>query len=204
MLVLEDLRQGTPEWFDARRGIPTASHFGEIITPAKGDLSKSADGYIAMLIDEIVRPDADEGFKGNQHTERGHELEPKARNWYAFTQCVQPRQVGFIMRDDGMAGCSPDALIGEDGGLEIKCPDGPTHIRYLLAGSLPDAYKPQVHGNLAITGREWWDFLSYCPGYKPLLIRVLPDDYTEKVVKALDQFVERLIAAKQKVLAEAA
>jgi len=189
--------QGTPEWLAARLGVPTASEFGDIITPKTGKLSASADGYIDRLIDELVRPNAERGFSGNRHTERGHLYEPDARELYAFeNEDARIRTVGFVLRDDGRAGCSPDALVNDDGGLEIKSPDGPTHIGYLRAGTLPDKYKPQVHGSLVITGRAWWDFMSYCPGYKPLIVRVVPDDYTKQVADCLAQFLERFEAAK--------
>ena len=189
--------QGTPEWYAVRLGIPTASEFGKIFTPKTMKLSASADGYIDRLIDEIVRPDAERGWGSNRHTERGHALEPEARELYAFMRDdARVRPVGFVLRDDGRAGCSPDSLVDDDGGLEIKSPDGPTHIGYLRAGVLPDEYKPQVHGSLVITKRAWWDFISYCPGYKPLIVRVTPDDYTKKLAECLDQFLDRLDAAK--------
>lgn len=192
-----DCEQHSPEWFAARMGVPTASEFGDIITPKTGKLSASADGYIDRLIDEIVRPDAERGWGGNRHTERGTAFEPDARELYAFmNEEARIRTVGFVLRDDGRAGCSPDSLVDDDGGLEIKCPDGPTHIGYLRAGTLPDKYKPQVHGSLVITKRKWWDFMSHCPGYKPLIVRVTPDDYTQKLAACLDEFLERLEVAK--------
>lgn len=196
-----DCEQHSPEWFAARLGVPTASEFGDIITPKTGKLSASADGYIDRLIDEIVRPDAERGWGGNRHTERGTMREPEARELYAFMhENARVRTTGFILRDDGRAGCSPDSLVDHDGGLEIKCPDGPTHISYLRAGTLPDKYKPQVHGSLVITGRSWWDFMSHCPGYRPLIVRVTPDDYTAKLAACLAEFLDRLEEAKARII----
>jgi len=197
-----DCEQGTPEWLTARLGVPTASEFDSIITPKKGDLAAAHETYINQLLDEQIRRDAERSFKGNADTDRGHELEPDARALYSFIRDVEPQQAGFILRDDGMAGCSPDSLVNDDGGLEIKCPDGPMHVGYLRAGTLPDKYKPQVHGCLIITGRQWWDFMSYCPGHKPLIIRVVPDDYTAKLAKLLDGFVKKLAAEKLKLTGE--
>lgn len=191
-----DCEQRSPEWYQARRGLPTASEFGNIITPKKGEYATAADTYINCLIDELVRPGASEGFTGNRHTLRGEALEPEARDLYAFEFEVEPQQVGLILNDDGTLGCSPDSLIGSDGGLEIKSPDGPTHVKWVRAKGIPDEHKAQVHGSLIITGRQWWDFLSYCPGYDRLLVRVTPDDYTEKLRKHLDRFLKDYAEAK--------
>lgn len=191
-----DCEQRSPEWYQARRGLPTASEFGNIITPKKGEYATAAETYINCLIDELVRPGASEGFTGNRHTLRGEALEPEARDLYAFEFEVEPQQVGFILNDEGTLGCSPDSLIGNDGGLEIKSPDGPTHVKWVRAKGIPDEHKAQVHGSLIITGRQWWDFLSYCPGYDRLLVRVTPDDYTEKLRKHLDRFLKDYAEAK--------
>lgn len=195
-----DCQQGSPEWYATRLGIPTASEFECIITPKKGDLAAAHEGYIDRLIDESIRKDAPRGFNGNQHTDRGKELEPEAREVYAFMRDTSPKIVGFIMNDEGTAGFSPDSLIGGEGGLEIKCPDGPTHVGYLRAGIIPDKYKPQVHGSLLLSGLKWWDFMSYCPGHKSLIIRVVPDDFTNKLADRLDFFIKKLAVEKRKLL----
>jgi hypothetical protein len=200
--------QHSPEWYGARLGLPTASEFGKLITPKRGDLSTRADDYIDELIDELVRPEAERGWGGNRHTDRGNELEPDACAWYELQHDVEVNRVGLILTDDRRAGCSPDRLVGPLdaplGGLEVKCPDGPTHVGYLRAGTLPDKYKPQVHGSLVITGLPFWDFLSFCPGYRRLLVRVYPDDYTAKVRNALTEFLKRYDAAKAQFLKVAA
>lgn len=189
--------QRSPEWYAARRGVPTASEFGSIITPKKREYAAAADTYINQLIDEAVRPDAGQAFTGNRHTERGVLLEDDARELYAFEHDVVPQQVGFILNDAGTLGCSPDSLIGKPGGLEIKCPDGPTHVKWLRAGGVPDEHKPQVHGCLIITEREWWDFMSYCPGYSPLVVRVTRDGFTDKLQEYLDRFLGEYAAARR-------
>lgn len=192
-----DCEQRSPEWFAARRGVPTASDFGCIITAKKGDYATAADTYINELIDGLVRPEAEATFTGNRHTLRGEALEPEARELYAFEYDVDPELVGFILNDDGTLGCSPDSLIGLDGGLEIKCPDGPTHVKWVRAKGIPDEHKAQVHGSLIITGRKWWDFMSYCPGYPPLIVRVTPDSYTEKLRTYLTRFLSEYAEARE-------
>lgn len=203
-MITHDVEQGSPEWFALRLGIPTATDFSDIVTAAKGDLAAAHDKLINRLIDELARPQMQELFAGNRHTERGKELEPDARNLYRLLGKGELRQVGFITRDDGRAGCSPDSLVDchtdSPGGLEIKCPDGHTHVGYLRAGTLPNDYRQQVHGSMVISGRKWWDFMSYCPGYRPLIVRVHWNEYTDKVAAGLEQFLSVLETEKAKIL----
>ncbi len=191
-----DCEQRSEEWYAVRRGLPTASEFGNIITPKRGDYASAAETYINELIDEVVRPDAVRSTATSRHMQRGQTMEPEARDLYAFVQDVVPRPVGFILSDDGTMGCSPDSLIDPDGGLEVKCPDGPTHVKWLRAGGVPDEHKAQVHGCLIITGRAWWDFWSYCPGYEPLLVRTHPDAWTDRLRGHLARFTAELAAAR--------
>ena len=113
------------------------------------------------------------------------------------------RAVGFVLRDDGEVGGSPDRLVGEDGGLEIKNPAMHTHIGYLLdPPSLVADYAPQVQGYLYLTGRAWWDVLSYNPDLPPLVARVEPDAAFQAALDgALDTFLSELRDAKE-LLAE--
>lgn len=199
-MIILSCEQKSPEWYAARRGIPTASEFSNIITPKRMEYASAADTYINVLIDELVRPDYAESFKGNRHTERGILLEPDARESYAFTYDVAPKQVGFILSDDRKMGVSPDSVINDDGLLEIKCPDGAKHVAWIRAGVVPDEHKPQVHGALIITEREWCDFHSYCPGYPDFTIRVYQDMYTEALRKHLTRFLAELEDAKLKFI----
>lgn len=191
-----DCEQKSPEWYAARLGVPTASEFGRIITDKKCEYAAGAETYINELIDEVCRPNAERGFTGNRHTARGNALEPEARDLYGLEFDVVPRPVGFILTDDGTLGCSPDSLI-KDGGLEIKAPDGPTHVTWLRAGGVPLAHRAQVHGCMIITGRDWWDFLSYCPGYPRILVRVERDDYTAKLQAHLNRFLAEYAEARR-------
>ena len=198
-MIILDCEQGSPEWTEARRGIPTASEFGRIITPKTGKMAAAANKYMAELIASTVI-DGSADWSGGHWTERGIILEPEARDWYAFERDVDIQQIGLALRNDGKAGASPDGLVGDDGGLEIKCPKPSTHVEWLMAGTLPDEHKAQVHGNLLICEREWWDFVSYCPGLRPLVIRVTPDNFTEALSSALDEFIQRLATTKAQIL----
>jgi hypothetical protein len=85
-------------------------------------------------------------------------------------------EVGLCLHDEFECGASPDGLVGDDGGLEIKCPLPHTHVSYLRAGDVTGKYIPQIQGCLWITGREWWDFMSYHPAMEDLIVRVYRDE----------------------------
>lgn len=189
-----DFPQYSDEWWDVRRGIPTCSEFKRIITPTTHKLAGASSNYINFLIAQKIR------MTPNFFTERpmsramrdGVALEPQARNFYAFDRSVEVQQVGFCLSDCGRYGGSPDGLVGEDGGLELKCPKVETHVRYLLERKLPDEYASQVHGHLLVSGRKWWDFMSYVgPDVDPFIIRVEPNEFTRALKVVLEQFLEK-------------
>ena len=176
--------QYTPEWWEARRGVPTASCFGNILTPKTGKPSASAFPYICQLIADRLRDNyGQEEEYVSAAMKNGTLLEPEARSFYEFTTGERVELVGFCKTDDGRFGCSPDAM-----GLELKCPEAKTHVSYLLAGELPDEYRPQVHGSMIVTGHDSWNFMSYCPGFPPLLVTVRRDEYTRLLADAMDSF----------------
>ena len=186
-----DCKQGSPEWFNVRAGIPTASEFGRLLTPKKLQFSEAGSrSYACELIAARLMGGAPEGVEsyGTRAMQYGTDTEPEARAFYTLDRDTDVEQVGFCLSDDGLIGCSPDGLVGDDGGLELKCPLMKTHISYLIDGGLPDAYKAQVHGSMIVTGRSWWDFMSYAYGAPPLLVRVEPDDYTDALREAIEAF----------------
>jgi hypothetical protein len=178
--------QYSKTWWSVRRGVPTASEFSRIFT-ASGDLSRQSVAYIEELVAARVNPDTDYYAGGyvSDAMQRGKALEPEARAEYDLRN-DPVTQVGFCVTDDGRFGCSPDGLVGGNGLLELKCPLPATHERYLRKGVLPTKYRPQVHGQLLVTGRKWCDFVSYCPGSKTLCVRVYPDAYTLALRGALE------------------
>lgn len=183
--------QGSVEWSKARSGIPTASAFHRIITPATGRLSAQATGYIHELVAErILGVSMDQVV--SEWAERGREMEESARTYYETQRDIDVDRVGFCLRDDRRAGCSPDGLVGDDGGLEIKCPSAPVHVSYVL-GEAGAKYRCQIQGSLWVTGREWWDFLSYNPAMRSIVVRFERDEeFIEKLASAVDEFTERL------------
>ena len=187
-MLVSNFEQGSNEWLQSRLGKPTASNFGKLITPT-GKPSTSADGYINDLIAQKITGELPE-FYTNAAMERGNELEPAAKALYEFINGVEVVQVGLCLHDTLDCGASPDGLIGVDGGIEIKCPLPHTHISYLREGVVPSKYIPQIQGCLWITGREWWDFMSYHPAMEDLIVRVERDN--EYIKKLADQ-VERAV-----------
>lgn len=185
---IDQNEQGSPEWLAARLGIPSASMFAKLVT-TKGIWSASADAYINQLVAERLTGEREEVFQSH-HMLRGTELEPDARDLYSLISDAEVTEVGFCLHDTLSAGCSPDGLVGAEGGLEIKAPAPATHVEYLRGGVLPSKYKQQVMGCLWITGREWWDFVSYHPTMKPLIVRVERD---EEYIAALEKCVTKAV-----------
>jgi hypothetical protein len=245
--------QYSPEWWTARRGVPTASEFHKLLTAKTMKLSASADGYAAQLIGDVFDPLYPRVDRAVSEAMRvGTEREPEARSYYALERGVDVQQVGFCLDDTGRFGCSPDGLImpslpdvscgpghvsGEPmpaGCLELKNPEPKTQVEYLLDTAycpmckgrskalalvdpgpcpqcqtphggigklpvLPSEYRAQCHGHLIVTGAAWVDFLSYCPGLPPLLVRVVPNEFTDALRDALDAFYPRFQAALEKI-----
>ncbi|SOB60611.1 Exonuclease [Pseudodesulfovibrio profundus] len=174
MIAVTDFEQGTPEWFAARAGVPSASCFDKIVT-SKGKRSTQRKAYMFQLAGEAILGEKAESYT-NAAMERGIELESEARDLYEFINDVSVEEVALCFGDDRkLWSCSPDGLVGETGGIEIKCPKIHTHVEYLVGNKLPTKYFQQVQGSLFVTGREYWDFMSYFPGLPPLIVRVDPD-----------------------------
>jgi hypothetical protein len=185
-----DCDQGSAEWHLARLGIPTASRFADILAKGEG---KMRARYLHELAAETIRGTVEPESYSNVHMERGKAQEDEARQLYAFMTDREPLQVGFLR--NGRAGASPDSLIGDDGGLEIKTALGHIQIERLKAGKLPSEHRTQVQGNLWISERAWWDFVSYSPGLPPLIVRVeRDDDYIAQLVAGVQAFNEELDA----------
>lgn len=180
-MITLDVPQGSPEWFSARLGIPTASCFDKLVT-SKGEPSKQAQKYLWQLAGERVTGKTEESYQSGP-MQRGKEVEAEAVALYEMIHSVQTTEVGICYPNEKkLMAASPDRLIGKDGLLEMKCPLIYTHVGYILDGELPTDYFQQVQGELYITGRKWADFMSYYPGLKPLILRVERD---EKFIKAL-------------------
>ena len=155
--------QRSEEWHQMRLGKATASRICDIVARTKTGWGASRANYAAQLVAERLTGEPTEGFS-NAAMQWGTNTEPEARQAYSFRQDVDVLEVGFIDHPSvAMSGASPDGLIGEDGLLELKCPQTATHIATLLGQSVPAKYIHQIQWQLACTGRQWCDFASYDP-----------------------------------------
>lgn len=191
--------QGSADWYFARLGIPTASCFDQIVTPANGQLSKSSTKYAYRLIVERLLNSPTESLEGQSWMERGKELEPMAVKQYEFVNGYETVPVGFITTDDGLIGASPDRLVkGSPVGLEVKCPAPHTHLGYLLDGP-GDTYRPQVQGQLYVAELERADFYSYHPRMPAYTLATRRDEpYIKLLASALAAFNEQLFAMTER------
>jgi hypothetical protein len=192
------VEQGSAEWAVSRLGIPTASCYDRLLTPKTRKPSTSRHAYRAELMAEwLMGQPLDWGTTA--WMARGTEMEDEARKWYEMDRDVDVAQVGLVLRDDGLTGGSPDGLVEEDGGLEIKCPMAVGHVKYLLGiEDLTEKHIGQCQGYMYLTGRQWWDVLSYNPELPAVCTRIERDeDYITALVAVLDPFIKDLEADKE-------
>lgn len=183
--------QGSPEWYEARRGIPTASEFATVMASGRdGGDSKTRRTYMLKLAGEIVTGELSESYS-NEHMERGKLMESEARAHYALMTDADPELVGFIR--SGRKGCSPDSLIGADGILEIKTKLPHLLIDVLLKDKFPAEHRAQCQGALWVAEREWIDIAVYWPGLPLFIKRAYRDEeYIRQISDAVDKFNDEL------------
>ena len=191
------MEQRSEEWFAARLGKVTASRVADVIATRKGQESTVRAKYRLQLATERLTNKKVDAFF-NQAMQDGIDREPMAREIYEHLVETQVEEVGFIDHPNiAMAGASPDGLVNDDGIIEIKCPIETTHTTNLLEKRLPLKYKPQVQFQLATTGRQWCDFISYNPNFEPrlqlIVIRVERDDkYIEMLEVKIKEFLSEV------------
>lgn len=155
------IEQGTPEWFAERCGKATASRIADIIRTTRSGPAASRKNYAAQLVAERLTGAVAESYT-NAAMQHGIDTEAEARRHYAFFSDHQVSEVGFVRHPAiEMSGASPDGLIGDDGLVEIKCPNTATHIDTLLTEKVGTDYQTQMQWQMACTGRQWCDFVSY-------------------------------------------
>lgn len=186
-MKIHDVSQKTLDWMNLHVGIPTASGLHNLLTPEfkirDGEMPKS---YLYLKVAEAWRNEPVLELT-TFSIEQGEIAETEARPFFELETNQKVREVGFITTDDGLCGCSPDGLIGDDCGLEIKCPSAQMHVKYLIQGTLPKDYATQVHGSMFVTGFSRWTFLSYRRNYPPFIIQVERD---EKIISQIAAAVE--------------
>ena len=197
MNIIEACEQGSDSWHKIRLGKITASRVKDVLTKGRGTSpSKTSESYMMELIAEILTGNSKPFFE-NDAMRWGTETEPQARAMYAVNNdFVDVKEVAFVEHNE-QVGISPDGLIGDDGLLEIKCPNTTTQLKRALSDDYSADYKAQIQMQLWVTEREWCDFLSFDPrldcsaGY--LQQRVYRDEeYIEEMKVKVYAFVEKM------------
>ena len=188
--------QGSPEWLRLRMAKPTASEFDRIITPKKWELTKGGTcrAYLIEMLTELIL-DMPLDRATTAAMDHGHDWEPKARAAYEMMRGVDVALCGFCANDAGTIGASPDGFVGDDGSVEIKCPEKPEiHCGYMIDPmSLAEKYFVQTQGQLFVTGRKWTDLVSYFGGMPMVVHRVTPvGEFQAKLGEALKSFCSDL------------
>lgn len=157
------MQQGTEAWHLARLGRVTASRIADVLATVKSGEAAARANYRAELVAERLTGKRQESYS-NAAMQWGTETEPLARVWYESEVGVVVQETGFVEHPTiAMSGASPDGLVADSGLVEIKCPNTQTHIETMLAKRVPPRYTPQIHWQMACTGREWCDFVSFDP-----------------------------------------
>ena len=187
--------QRTAEWFQARLGKVTASRVADVIAKTKTGYSASRENYMAQLVVERLTNTQAESYT-NAAMQWGTDQEPFARAAYEIKMGVMVEETGLVDHPNiAMAGASPDGLVGEDGLVEIKCPNTATHIDTLLTQTVPAKYITQMQFQMACTGRQWCDFVSFDPRMPQkaqiFIKRVLRDD---SFIKEIESEIKKFLA----------
>jgi len=160
---MSDIIQGSPEWHALRLGKVTASRIADVCARTKTGWGASRKNYMAELVAERLTGNHAEGFT-NAAMQWGTDMEPDARAAYQFHANIRVGQIGFVPhREIADSGASPDGLVGDEGLVEIKCPNTATHLETLLGAALPEKYFLQMQWQMACTDRQWCDFVSFDP-----------------------------------------
>ena len=190
------IEQGSVEWHLSRLGKVTASRVSDVLSKGKSGESASRKNYRTELLVQRLTGQPGESFT-NAAMEWGTATEPLARIAYEAEMGVFVDQVAFIDHPSIVQfGCSPDGLVDKDGLIEIKCGNTATHIDWMLDGKPPAKHIPQMQCQMAVTGRQWCDFVSFDPR--------LPDDLQLFVVRLErdQEYIEAMEAEVKKFLSE--
>lgn len=207
MKIHTNVEQGSVDWLLLRAGKVTASEMDALITP----LGKVRDGdgvqtYLNQkLVERWIGVPLPQ-LQGIFDMEQGQILEERAKPAFTIHTGLEIQNAAFIETDDGLAGCSPDALAtdgdGSFDGVEIKCPTMPKHVGYLRANKLPKDYVAQVQGSMFVTGFQRWHFFSYSRQFPPLHLVVERDEkFQAALAVAIADFTAALDAGMECLIA---
>jgi len=188
-----DMQQRTLDWYKVKVGKFSASSASDLMTP-KGEISKSqsAKELSFKKAGEILAGELQDTGPSTYAMRRGIDMEPEAFDFHVMSEGIEHTYVGFIEDDAGNMGVSPDALLGDDGVLELKCPLRHTHVAYGMDHQkLISQYYAQVQMQMLVCERDWTHLMSYDPKLQPIILRIgRDDDYIKKLSSALDAAIE--------------
>lgn len=192
-IIVTDFEQNSPEWFAAKAGSVGASNIDKIIT-TDGKRSKQRNDFLYQLAGERLTRCCEETYQ-SQAMLNGIEREAGARALFEIVTGIEVQQVGIIYKDESrLCHCSPDGLIGDNAGLEIKNPAMKTQVKYLVSGKLPIEYYSQIQMSLYVSERETWWFISNYEGLPPLIIECKRDEeFIAKLEAELNAFNRELL-----------
>ncbi|EJF98608.1 hypothetical protein MEI_00178 [Bartonella vinsonii subsp. arupensis Pm136co] len=207
------MKQRTAEWFQARLGKVTASNVYHVLSKtAKGLPTSKYEDYKMKLMTERLTGEISQSYT-TPAMQWGIEHEEDALKEYEFIYDTTITRCGFFQHPKiEMAGASPDGLIGEDGLIEVKCPQSTTHLRFFVYDEIKPEYHAQMQFQMACTGRKWCHFISYNPqflgrstGLRMKIKRILRDEkYIEEINKAVEAFLAEIEQDMKKILTKAA
>jgi len=200
MHIRKDIIQGSDSWFEAKLGKMGASSASQLVS-STGKLSTSRKGLVYTLAAEILSGQREEGYT-NSYMETGNTREAESRSLYELISGDTIEEVGIICPDDKeLYLCSPDGICQKKKyGLELKNVKPKTMIEYLLKGTVPSCYVPQIQFSLMVTGFDYWVFMAYSPNLRPLILKVERDETligklrveTLKAINEIDEIVKKL------------
>ena len=181
-VILDHFEQGTLEWKNSRVGRVTMSNAKKLLTGGKG---KTRESYLIDVASEVSSGQLSESFK-SRDMDRGNMLEPMAVKAYEAVTGERVRTVGIgYLNEDRRIAASPDGLMTGKG-LEIKCPNPKAHLRTILAASAPKEYAPQMQGGMWVFDFSEWDYVSFCPTYKPMPICIITVQRDEEMIAKIE------------------
>ncbi|WP_295732167.1 lambda exonuclease family protein [uncultured Bartonella sp.] len=200
---MSEILQRTPEWFELRLGKVTASRIGDLMAKTRSGYSASRANYMTELAIQRLTGAVGQGFT-SPAMQWGTEQESNARNAYSFFTENEVEEIAFINHPTiEQAGASPDGLVGDDGLVEIKCPNTATHLDTLLTGKINNKYILQMQWQMACSGRKWCDFVSFDPRFpedlKIFIKRVERDD---KLIAEITAEVKKFLAELDEIMTQ--
>lgn len=196
MKIYNDLQQGTEEWLAVRLGKFTASTATAIKSNGKGLETLVLDKAVEL----ITKKQAKQPYKSSAMDD-GNNREDEARTVYELSTGLSVTQVGFCELNEHV-GCSPDGLVGDDGLVEIKCPEARTFLTYKLTKKVDTGYYAQMQMQMYVTDRKWCDYVVYHPDFPDAIIikRVERDEvFIEKIRIGLESGIKKLKETMEKI-----